>query len=534
MLGPIEAINDDGPIRFGGTKQRAALGFLLLKANQVVSTSQLLNALWDVDGAPASARKILHNAIWGLRVALSVSGRDTDSVSLLTQAPGYTLQVDPEQVDLFRFHNLAERGRAQLAGGSSEQASRSLREALALWRGHVLADLVEAGVMWPELIVVRSARLDALEDYFEAELAAGHHQEMIGELEAMSETETLRERSCGQLMLALYRCGRQADALNAYGRMRSTLVQDLGLEPGRQLQLLQQAILRHDSALTPIQIPEQDRPIIDISTEHTGRPNAHTGESPRHDNGNADGSPGSHGAAQNLGPVVGREWELDLLRGLLDRAWHRAMPHMVTVLGEPGVGKTRFIREFQHRVGSGPEAVAQFVTADMPPRADVNTSGFAVHAALLASYCGISGNDTPAAVWDKLALSLRRLPVTDYETERLLIRLHPLVAPGGDPDHAYVLPAWTKFLGALALNGPLVVVVDQLHRADDPTLDTVENLAESCGDMPLLVVVTARSELLRRRPGWSGGRPHTATITLDPVSDAGIDRQAELTRSTER
>ncbi|MFH9061792.1 BTAD domain-containing putative transcriptional regulator [Streptomyces coeruleorubidus] len=244
----MEAISDARAIDLGGSKQRATLGFLLLQPNQVVPTSRLLSALWSVEEAPVTARKILQNAIWGLRRKLSAAGA-ADEVRLRTQAPGYTLEVAEERIDLHVFRRMVEQGRTHLAAGAPDEAATHLHEALRLWRGTVLSDLVEVGVMWPELTMVENSRLDVLEDYFEAQLECGRHYAVLGEIEALVESEPLRERSCGQLMRALYRCGRQADALGVFSRLRSSLVEDLGLEPSRELRELQQAILVHDPAL---------------------------------------------------------------------------------------------------------------------------------------------------------------------------------------------------------------------------------------------------------------------------------------------
>lgn len=199
----------------------------------------------------ASARKILQNAISGLRGVLPRSdGGGGAATALLTQAPGYMMRVDPGQVDLYVFHERVAQGRDKLARSDAASAARLLQDALGLWRGPVLADLVETGIDWPELTAVQNMRLDVMEDYCEAQLASGHHHAVLSELETMVQNEPLREHSCGQLMLALYRCGRQADALNMYSRMRSVLIEDLGLEPGRGLQRLQQAILTQDPALS--------------------------------------------------------------------------------------------------------------------------------------------------------------------------------------------------------------------------------------------------------------------------------------------
>ncbi|WP_307792511.1 BTAD domain-containing putative transcriptional regulator [Streptomyces verrucosisporus] len=157
----------------------------------------------------------------------------------------------PEHVDVHRFHRQVAQGREKRTQGAPEQAAALLRETLALWRGPALADLVEAGIDWPELAALEKTRLNVMEDYFDAQLACGRHYEIMSELETMVQAEPLRERSCGQLMLALYRCGRQADALNAYTRVRAELVENLGLEPARELQDLQQAILTQDLSLSP-------------------------------------------------------------------------------------------------------------------------------------------------------------------------------------------------------------------------------------------------------------------------------------------
>ncbi|MGW6821546.1 AfsR/SARP family transcriptional regulator [Streptomyces sp. NPDC055005] len=242
----------DQPVPLGGTKPRATLGYLLLQANQVVPTSQLLAALWSTDNAPVTARKILQNAVWGLRGMLNQCdpGFDGAPAELVTRAPGYMIRVDPDHVDLHLFRRRVRQGRALLSGGSPHEAANRFCEALELWRGPVLSDLVETGTMWPELTAVQNTRLDVLEDYFEAKLRCGQHYAVLGELETTVEAEPLRERASGQLMLALYRCGRQADALGVYNRIRVTLVEDLGLEPGHELRRLQQAILAHDPTLT--------------------------------------------------------------------------------------------------------------------------------------------------------------------------------------------------------------------------------------------------------------------------------------------
>ncbi|WP_345047912.1 AfsR/SARP family transcriptional regulator [Streptomyces rameus] len=248
MLGPLEVVSDGRVIDLGGSKQRATLGFLLLQPNRAVPVSSLLTALWDVGEAPVTARKILQNAVWGLRRTLTSEGASA-GVALRTRPPGYALEVDPEHIDLHRFRRLVEEGRSLLGAGRRDEAARRLREALRLWRGTALSDLVEVGLDWRELTALQNIRLDVLEEYFEAELDCGRHYSVLPEIETVVQAEPLRERPCGQLMRALYRCGRQADALGVYSRLRASLARQLGLEPGRELRLLHQAILTHDPAL---------------------------------------------------------------------------------------------------------------------------------------------------------------------------------------------------------------------------------------------------------------------------------------------
>jgi DNA-binding SARP family transcriptional activator len=243
LLGSLEVIEDGELVELGGGVQRAVLGYLLLHANHVVPTSRMLRALWD-EHAPLTARKMVQNAVSGIRRTLA----DSDA-KLHTHSPGYRLQVDPEAVDMHQFRVKIEEGRAAIESGSSAQGVELLRSALRLWRGRALADLVERGTMWSELAAVENERLLALEDCFDAELACGRHREITPELEILTESEPLRERLCQQFMLALYRSGRQVDALNIYRRTRMALVDGLGIEPGPDLQQLQHLILEHDSSI---------------------------------------------------------------------------------------------------------------------------------------------------------------------------------------------------------------------------------------------------------------------------------------------
>ncbi|MFJ4521063.1 BTAD domain-containing putative transcriptional regulator [Streptomyces sp. NPDC088810] len=272
ILGPLEVEDDSGLVELGGVRQRSALAYLLLHANQVVSTSQLLAALWPADDAPMTARKILQNAVWRLRGALSGNRPEGTPPELLTRNPGYMLRVTPDQVDLLVFQQRVAEGRTAMAAGDPAGARELLTGALSLWRGGVLADLVEEGTCWPELASIEKERLDVMEDWFEVELACGGHQSVLHDLKTLAEQEPLRERAAGQLMLALYRCGRQADALAVYGRLREALVDNLGLEPSPDLQRLQQAVLVQDPSLDlPAPTPTRDdRPSTPVMPQQQG------------------------------------------------------------------------------------------------------------------------------------------------------------------------------------------------------------------------------------------------------------------------
>ncbi|WP_332328161.1 BTAD domain-containing putative transcriptional regulator [Streptomyces sp. WMMC940] len=726
----------------------------MLNANRVVASSQLIEALWPVGKTPQSARKILQNSVWRLRRALTPDERDAGCMELLSQAPGYMLRVEPDRTDLHNFRGLVEKGRAELAAGSPESASLLLRDALALWRGPVLADLVEAGIDWPELTSVRNTRLDALEDYFEAELACGRHHRILAELERTVAAEPLRERLLGQLMLTLYRSGRQADALDAYHGARTEMVEKLGLEPGHALKALQQAILVHDPALVPAAVRQQidllmtgasrdraepgpqgapgdlepvpaqpnasaapaeplDRRVADRATPETPAPPPPTAELPaaaapvlpvlrtmvaerkdvsvlivRAQLGPEDGAidpelideaaenaatvireeveclggtvtasitpiwlalfgvprtgeddaeravhaamtirdrlgvaAGPAGAATPAAPglsvqaavatgealvryqpdhgevppsvngalldechtllsltpageirvcddtrratefavtyhrgdaapgwqvggfrqeyvalhgvpVIDREYDLDVLRGLLQRTRHQATPHLVTVLGEPGIGKTRFIMEFERRVAANPEAVRLLVVRSPPV---IGEEPLAVLYDLVASCCGILRGDSAETTRAKLTATVERLFEAGEERQWMLECLLPLldaeVCASTRVAVVDVLAASRRLLAEIAGHGPLVVVFEDLHWADDVLVDFVEDLVPSVGSLPLLVIATARPELLKRRREWGSGIRHGLTLTLEPISDAAIDRLLEFLMS---
>jgi DNA-binding SARP family transcriptional activator len=237
LLGPLEVVDAGLALELGGVKQRSLLAVLLLHANEIVSVDRLIDELWG-SAPPRTVGKSIQVYVSRLRKEL---GDDR----LVTRSPGYALRVEPSEVDVSRFEQLV----ATADRADAVRAGRLLREALALWRGPPLADLAYEPFAEMEVARLEELRWAGLERRIDADLAAGHHAALIGELQALIGQHPLRERLRGQLMLALYRSGRQAEALDAYRRARQELMDELGLEPGEELKRLEHAILRQDPAL---------------------------------------------------------------------------------------------------------------------------------------------------------------------------------------------------------------------------------------------------------------------------------------------
>jgi YVTN family beta-propeller protein len=243
VLGPLDLRVDGERLELGGGRQRALLAMLVLHRGRVVSTDTLIDALWDGD-PPGTARKALQNFVVQLRRVLEPAGDDL----LATVPPGYSLRVGPEVVDAYRFERLAGEGR-RLLSHDPARASEMLREALSLWHGDALAEFAYADFAAAEIARLDELRLGAIEDRIDADLAKGQSAELVSELEALVVQHPLRERLLGQLMLTLYRAGRQADALALYRDASSRMRSELGLEPGIRLRELELAILNQDPDL---------------------------------------------------------------------------------------------------------------------------------------------------------------------------------------------------------------------------------------------------------------------------------------------
>ena len=269
VLGPFEVRREGGPVPLGPAKQRTLLAILLVRANEIVSSDRLTEELWPEP--PDTAGNALQVYVHKLRKALEPDRRRGESGELLiTRAPGYMLCVEPGQLDAGRFARLLGDGKAAAEAGDQATAARTLAQALELWRGPAYADFAYDPFAQAEIARLEELRLDAMEARIEADLALGGAAELVGELETLIGDNPLRERLRGQLMLALYRAGRQADALEAYDEARRTLDEELGLAPSPSLQRLQTDILRQAPALE-VSIDVPDRP-ADLAASSAAQP----------------------------------------------------------------------------------------------------------------------------------------------------------------------------------------------------------------------------------------------------------------------
>jgi predicted ATPase/DNA-binding SARP family transcriptional activator len=323
ILGSIEVGDGGQHVDLGGLRERTLLARLLLAAGQVVSADRIAEDIW-AGGPPPQAAATLRVYVSRLRRALGPAG----AAAVQTQPPGYRLQLEPGQLDADRFASLAASARADLAAGRPAAAAAGMTAALALWRGPALGDIADLAFAQADVARLEEARLAALEDRIEADLACGRHASVAGELDGLAHEHPLRERLCGQRMLALYRCGRQADALTAYAELRAQLADELGIDPNPALLRLHESIL-------------QQRPGLDWQP---GPP-----EPGRSHHDPAPGTTAQDGeTAPPVGPgprppalpaettsFVGRESDLATIEELL------GLSRLLTLTGPGGSGKTR-------------------------------------------------------------------------------------------------------------------------------------------------------------------------------------------------
>lgn len=307
ILGPIEALRGEIRLHLGGPKVRSLLGILLAHPNQVVAAGRLIDLLWG-DEPPETAAKVLQVYVSQLRKALEPArGPGREPEVLVSRSPGYMLRVEPGSLDVDRFDRLSREGRRRLEAGDPAGARALLEQALRLWRGPVLADLESPNLRERETRRWEERRLAAEEDRLEALLAEGDQPAAVADLRRLAEANPLRERLWRLLMLALYRSGRQAEASDAYHRLRRRLADELGMEPGPELQRLFRAILKQDPALTFGQAPAP---------------------------AGAERLPPAGNLPHRVTTFVGRRTELGNLRERLART------RLLTLTGPGGIGKS--------------------------------------------------------------------------------------------------------------------------------------------------------------------------------------------------
>jgi DNA-binding SARP family transcriptional activator/tetratricopeptide (TPR) repeat protein len=486
ILGPLEVREGDQPIPLAGGRQRAVLALLILNANETVSTDRLVEELWG-ERAPATAPKVVQNHVSQLRRALG------DGL-LVTHGAGYTLRLEPGSVDLDRFERLLQEGRRALAGGDAEQASDLLSQALSLWRGPPLADFAFESFAQTEIARLEERRLVALEERIDADLALGRHADLVGELEALVRDHPRRERLHCQLMLCLYRSGRQAEALDVYQAARKALVEELGIDPGRRLRELHQAILRQDPALELAGAGPAAEP-----TPETAR-----------------------------GAFVGRAAELaELVAGLDDAlAGHG---RLFLLVGEPGIGKSRLADELiTHARARGARVlVGRCWEAGGAPaywpwvqslRAYVRESEIPA----LRSQLGDGAADLAQIVPELRQRFPELADPPSLESEGARFRLFDATA---------------EFLRNASESRSILLVLDDLHAADASSLLLLQFIARQLGSTRMLLLCAYRDvdpipgQTLTALLAEVAREPVTRRLSLGGLSEREVAEYLELTAS---
>jgi len=438
ILGPLEVVHRGEAVPTGGRRKRALLARLLLEANRTVSVEALVGALWG-ERIPSTAVKMVHVYVSQLRKVLP-------SGSLQTRPPGYRLEVAPEAVDLLRFERLRQEAREAMAAEDAATAAQRLEAALTLWRGPALGEFDEpfAAV---EAAHLEERRLAAVEDRVDADLALGRDREVVGELQALVAGQPLRERPRRQLMLALYRQGRHAEALAAFQELRAVLQHELGIDPSAALSELQYRILNQD-------------PTLDHAPRATVRAKAPARIAPD--------------------ALIGRAPELARLEHALDRAM---AGHGATALitGPAGIGKTRLTDELAERAR-------------------------ARGATVLTGRCiDLVGAALPYVPLVEALRPLRGTPALEGLDE--LSRL--LSGSGNDASQdryagesqLHLFEAVRSALDRLSATAPVVLLIEDVQWADGSTLDLLAFLAHAAHDGPVLIVATCRRDAVRKDAG---------------------------------
>ena len=611
ILGPLEVVEDGQELAPRRAKQRVLLAILLLRANDPVTADELSEALWG-ERQPRTAQTALHGHVSALRKLLG-AGR------IETRPTGYVLRLEPNALDAQRFHDLVRDARRL---DSLAEQSALLSSALRLWRGEALADFRYEDWAQADIARLEELRFRAIEDRIEADLLLGRHGELLAELEDLVGRQPLRERLRGQLMLALYREGRQTEALEVFQEGRRALAEEIGIDPGAALRSLERRILEQDPGLELSEprglVARQERKRVTVlvaelsgpsDPEELGRaiepalararavlaglgatvqplfsnaligifgaPRAHEDDSERAVRAGAalvegaaeDGLTARVGvaagdalvtiegervevtgevvtAASRLQaqaasnevalapsvdraevlaegrtvPFVGRRHELDLLERTFERVVAGDVAQLVTIVGEPGAGKTRLAEELRLLLETRESHT--WLSGRCLPYGDGVT--FWALGEVVKGAGGILESDDATTSARKLA----ELVAQDEDHAWLMRNLAPLVGISSE-SVSQSLAAWSRLLEILVERRPLVLMFEDMHWADPALVRFVEELVDEAAGVPLLVVCTARLDFLDRHASWAGGKRNAVTVALPPLDE-------EQTRSVAR
>lgn len=494
LLGPFEVVDDGSSLPLGGPRQRAVLALLAIHTAEVLSTDRIVEELWPEDPPPSAVRTV-QAYVSRLRGCLRARRGPGDPDVLISRGPGYLLDVDPLQVDIILFDHLVDEATGVLAAGDPAGANEMLRRALALWRGAALADFVYEPFATLECQRLAERRLEAIGLRIDTDLLAARHALVVAELESLVAEHPMRERFWEQLMVALYRSGRQSDALAVYGRVRRLLVDELGIEPGPGLRRLERLVLE--------QSPELDG-------EPPAGPPA-TARAPAGGVVQPTESPfparARHEGPDAL-PFVDR---VDQIRGLdlvVDGSAPGERPRLALVVGAPGCGKSRLLHEFRHRSSERSVLVATG-SAERESAAPYRPFADAVRDVLEAT-----GHE-----------SLERIGHLREDLVWLLPELGP--PPSVDDENlalarGRMMEAILRLFAVAGTGQPLVLMVDDAHRLGEGAMAVLKEILDRQWTRPVSVVVAARKE-----PGdWrhSGDEPLLELLQREGTVTFEVDR----------
>jgi DNA-binding SARP family transcriptional activator/tetratricopeptide (TPR) repeat protein len=492
----MEVLEDGCPLPLGRLKERIVFAVLLLHANEFVSRERLIDEIWGV-APPPTATKAVNVYVSRLRKTLTRNGHDP----IATADGGYRLVVDPDLLDAERVRGLVASAHECVAAGDSSAASQLLEEALAFWRGPTLAGLPLESFGRDEVAQLEELRLTAVMDRIDCDLAQDRHERVLGELQVLVREHPLRERLRAQQMLALYRADRQADALEAYQQARHDLIDELGIEPSESLQRLQQAILQHDPAL---EAPTGTATVKSVARTAAVPPPA-------------------------TGVFVGRERELaELLAGLEGALSGRGRLFLIS--GEPGIGKSRLVDELANRAG--------LRGAQLLVGRSWEAGGAPAFWPWIQALRTLVRERDPERLRSELAAGAPDLAQLLPELRELLPGLPEPPSLDSEGARFRLFDAVASFLRATAETQPLLVVLDDLHAADEPSLLLLQFVARELPSSCLLVVGAYRdvdptlADPLAAALTELAREPVTRSLVLGGLAEGDVARFIEET--TER